>query len=138
MDLNFAFVREIDVSGGAPSEANPNVTTPGAGFVFTVPERVGQEYTNGASVYIRAVDGTDAEVPADTANFTLWCRDEGATVTKPGPGGKSRWVKAIAESLAPSSGIYTGRFIGKIYIQVTGAAISTSTKLQIFCCGRKL
>lgn len=139
MALSFTLVREIDTSISFSADANPNVTAPSAGALFSIPERIGGQFTDAVSLYIRASNAsTKAEVPAATVDFVLWAKDEGASVQKPGPSGIARWTSLKAEAAAPSSGLYTCPMDGKLFVQLTGASLAGSTKLEVWATGRVL
>lgn len=139
--LKFTLVREIDVSAGFVADADPRVTNPLAAAHFDMKSRVtdqsADENVKGVSLYTRCVDGTGAEIVADTVDFICFALDAGASVVSPGPGaGANRYTWLTKESGAKSSALYSAPLIGKLYVQYTAMTRSTSTKIQLFVAER--
>lgn len=131
--VRFRFVREITVAGFV-AEANPNVTPPADVALFDMTGVCDGDAVQafaipiiGAGLYLRFVDGAGVEVPTGTADFAIWCRDEGAST-----GGLSRWAKLTSAAGVESSRVVSSSAMGKVHIQVTALSAAGATKAQVW------
>lgn len=126
-------VREVLVAGFA-ADPNPNVTAPGAGQTYKMNSTVGDAgaSTEGHRLCIRFVDNSNVEIPAATADFQTWEKDDGQSDTVLNGGlGRPAFISMAAEASAPSSQSYAGTFKGEIFVQLKAISPSTATKIQI-------
>lgn len=135
--MRMKLVRTITVAGFV-ADANPNVTPPAAGTTFnmdalTPGDQLINEGIEGLRMCIRFVDGSNVEIPAATANFTVWEKDDGASDTVANGGlNRPAFVALKAETLAPSSGSYACTWKGEIFVQVTAISAGAATKAQFW------
>jgi hypothetical protein len=136
--MRMRLVRTITVSGFA-ADANPNITAPADADTFlpdaNAPgDQKGTEGLEGIRMCLRFVNDSNVEIPAATASFTLWAKDDGASDTV-GNGGLARpaFVALKPETLAPSSGSYACALKDRVYVQVTALGTTTgATKCQVW------
>jgi hypothetical protein len=136
--MRMTLVRTITVSGFT-ADANPNVTAPAANKLFSVDalspgDQMVDEGVEGFRFCIRFVDGSNVEIPAASADFRVWQKDDGASDTVGNGGlGRDAYIGLAAEAAAPSSGSYTCTWKGKLFVQVTALnTVGTATKAQIW------
>lgn len=137
--FEFKLARRVSVAPFV-ADANPNLVTPAAGAVFSLPARA-QGLANdldvkGHSLYIRfltAINGV--EVPLATADFTTWVRDSGATAQTGNT--VQRWTSIKPELLALSSALYVTSMIGDLFVQLTAVGtVGTATIAEIWIAPR--
>jgi hypothetical protein len=135
--MRMTLVRTIVVSGFS-AEANPNVTPPAAGDTFKMNavdpgDQTLDERLEGLRMCVRFVDASNIEIPAATADFTVWEKDSGASdLVGVGGLGRPAFVALAPEAAAKSSASYTCTWKGEIYVQVTAMSAGAATKCQIW------
>lgn len=132
----FTLARTIDVSGGFVADAAPNTTNPADSQVYSVKPRSGvsNQETKSALIYVRLVTAsTGADVPAGTATYTVWMRDNGATTSASAvKAGKTRWVGGASHATVNSGILSVEKLLGDLFVQLTAASLGGATSIEVW------
>jgi hypothetical protein len=127
-------IRKITVAGFV-ADADPNVTSPAAGKVYTMSGAAGDQLgaergIEGHRLCFRFIDtgSSNAEVPAGTCSFRTWVKDDGASADL----GHETWCALAAETGAGHASLYAAPLKGKIFPQVTALSASTATEVWVY------